>query len=99
LRLRRGKHCIDGGVAVALAMRVDVAAFLDPGLGDEIAAALRIAFIPCREITDHGFVDVGHLTSPHSGLALALWAACRPRPNFAGVENESDYAAGKEMRC
>jgi len=47
-------------------MRVDIAAVLGPGCGDEFTATFRIALVPGGDVADDGFVDVGH------GIVLAL---------------------------
>ena len=56
--MRRGKHRIDFAMAVSVTVRVDIASFLGPGCGDELAAPFRIAFVLGGEIADDGFVDV-----------------------------------------
>jgi hypothetical protein len=71
LRLRRRQHGVDGAVAVPMTVGVNIASFLGPGRGDELAPTFRIAFVPGGEVTEDGFVDIGHQASPHIGSTAA----------------------------
>src|SRR5277367_2073385 len=61
LRLCRSEHGVDRAVTGAATMGVDVAAVLGQCPDDEIAATLRVLLVPCGNIADDGFVDVGHV--------------------------------------
>src|SRR5262245_60615491 len=71
LRLHARHHLAQGTVARGLQHRVDVAAVAHPRLLDESSAALRIRFVPHRQVRVDDRRGVSHVEPPRcSGMYL-----------------------------
>jgi len=64
LGLYAGHHLPEGGVALSLEHRVDVAAAVRPGTLDELGAALRVGLVPCGQVRVDDRRGVTHLEPP-----------------------------------
>src|SRR4029077_19118600 len=71
-------HLADSVVALAVAMRIEIAAIRGRGLGYKLASGARIAFVPCGDVTVNHFFDVAHLRRSF-WLRIRLFAFRRMR--------------------